>query len=160
MTLYEMTEQARTLYAMLEAGDIDEQTFADTLESIGAEEKADSYCRIIRQFQADVEALKQEKDRLDAKKKTAEAAIDRMKYALLEFVRAVGGKEQKIKTPLFSVSTRISQSVSVLDADAIPAVYKIPQPDKIAVSEINKALKSGIEIPGAQLTNNTSVIIK
>ena len=160
MTLYDMTENARYLYSLLDAGEIDEQTFNDTVESMGADEKADSYCRIIRQLQADVDALKAEKDRIDQKKKTAETAIERMKSALLEFVKVAGGEAQKIKTPLFSISTRITQHVEVTDADAIPAAFKVPQPDKISVSEINKALKAGESIPGAALVPSMSVIIK
>jgi hypothetical protein len=157
MTIYEMTEQARYLYDLLESGEIDAQTFADSLESIGADEKCDSYCRIIRQLQADVEALKAEKERLDAKKKTAENAIERMKGALLAFTQASGGK---VKTSLFSVGTRTSQKTEILDPDAIPAVYKVPQPDKIATAEILKALKEGETIPGAALAESVSVVIK
>lgn len=156
MTLYEMTETARYLYDLLE-GEIDEQTLTDTLESIGADEKADAYCRIIRQLQADIEALTAEKERLNAKKKAAENAVDRMKKALLDFTLSVGGK---VKTPLFSISTRASVKTEILDPDAIPQAYKIPQPDKIAAAEILKALKAGETVPGAALAESVSVVIK
>ena len=56
MTLYEMTEQAKTLYNMLSYGEIDEQTFNDTLESIGADDKINDYCIVIRQLKADAES--------------------------------------------------------------------------------------------------------
>ena len=157
MTIYELTNTARYLYDLLEAGEIDEQTLADSLESIGTDEKCDSYCRIIRQLQADVEALKAEKERLDAKKRIAENAIERMKNALLAFAQASGGK---VKTSLFSVSTRTSPKTEILDPDAIPAAYKVPQPDKIATGEILKALKAGETIPGAALAESVSVVIK
>lgn len=157
MTLYEMTDAARYLYDLLESGEIDPQTVADTLESIGADEKCDSYCRIIRQLQADVDALNAEKVRLDAKKRTAENAIERMKGALLAFAEASGGK---VKTALFSVSTRSSVKTEILDPDAIPAAYKVPQPDKIATAEILKALKAGETIPGAALAESVYVVIK
>ena len=157
MTLYEMTQTASELYALFEAGEIDEQAVNDTLEAIGAEEKADSYCKIIRQLQSDTEALKSEIERLTAKKKSAENAVDRMKAALLEFTLASGGK---VKTELFSVSTRTTQSADIINPDAIPAAYRIAQPDKISKAEILKALKAGESIPGAKLSDNISVTIK
>lgn len=43
MTLYEMTEAARQLKALLEADEIDEQTFSDTIEAIGADDKINAY---------------------------------------------------------------------------------------------------------------------
>lgn len=157
MTLYEMTESTKALYQMLETGEIDEQTLTDTLEAIEAPEKADSYCRVIRQLQADAEALKAEADRLTAKRRAAENAIERMKAALLAFTEASGGR---VKTPLFTVTTRITQRVDITDPEAVPAQYRIAQPDKISASEIGKALKAGETVPGATLTSNTSVIIK
>ena len=157
MTLYELSDAARSLYELLEAGDIDERTYTDTLESIGADEKADAYCRIIRQLQADAKALKEERDRLDARRKAAEAAIDRMKAALLEFTQACGGK---VKTPLFSISTRVSYRVEVTRPEVVPEQYLIPQPPKGAVSEISKALKAGEDVEGALLIESHSVIIK
>lgn len=39
MTLYELTAQASELYELLQNEEIDEQTFTDTLEAIGTEEK-------------------------------------------------------------------------------------------------------------------------
>ena len=157
MTIFEMTEAARELYALLEAGEIDEQTVNDTLDAIGTEEKADSYCKIIRQLSADAEMLKGEIDRLTAKKKAAENAVERMKTALLEFTLASGGK---VKTELFSVSTRTTQSADIINPDAIPAAYLIPQPDKISKADILKALKAGEDVPGAALKESISVTIK
>ena len=154
-----MTEAAKFLYSLLETGEIDEETFADSLDSIGADEKADSYCRIIRQLQADAEALKAEIDRLAAKKKSAENAVKRMKEALLEFV-TVACPDGKMKTPLFSVSVRTSQSCEIIDEAAIPDAFRVHQPDKIAKADILKAIRAGETIPGADLIESKSVIIK
>ena len=157
MTLYEMTDAARSLYALLESGEIDEQTFGDTLEGIGADEKTDSYCKIIRQLQSDADALKGEIDRLTAKKKAAENAVDRMKTALLDFAKVCGGKA---RTELFSVTVKTSTKTDIFNPELIPAEYKVPQPDKISAAEIGKALKAGAEIPGARLEQNEYVMIK
>lgn len=158
MTLYEMTEQARRLYEMLESGEIDEQTYTDTLEAIGADEKVDSYCQIIRQLNADADMCKAEIDRLAEKKRAATAAADRMKTALLDFLRTVEGG--KAKTATFSASIRRTQSANITDENAIPTAYRIPQPDKISKADILRDLKSGAEIPGAEIAVSESVIIK
>lgn len=157
MTLYEMSDTARALLSMLEDGDIDEQTFADTLESIGADEKVDSYCAIIRQEQAEAEKIAAEIKRMTAKKQTCENAVERMKAALMEFVSATGGKA---KTTLFSVSVRSTQSADILDENAIPAEYREPQPDKIRRADILKALKAGATVEGAALKSTDSITIR
>lgn len=153
-----MTEQARTLYDLLESGEIDEQTFSDTLEAIGAGEKIDSYCQIIRQFTADIEAIKAEIDRLTLKKAAAQAAIERMKDAMHDILMLTEGG--KAKTALFSASIRRTQSAEITDETAIPAEYRVKQPDKISKADILRDLKAGKEISGAALKVSESVVIK
>ena len=90
MTLYEMTEAARQLKALLESDEIDEQIFNDTIESIGAGEKIDAYCKIIREYEAEIAERKSEIERLRTANDRAEKAIDRMKSALDGFMTASG----------------------------------------------------------------------
>ncbi len=45
MNIYEMTQQAEALYELLCLGEIDEQTFNDTLEAIGTDDKVNTYLR-------------------------------------------------------------------------------------------------------------------
>lgn len=153
-----MTEQALQLYEMLESGDIDEQTYTDTLEAIGADEKVDSYCQIIRQLNADADMCKAEIDRLTEKKRAALAAADRMKAALLDFLRTIEGG--KAKTATFSASIRRTQSCNITDEDAIPDKYRFAQPDKIMKADILRDLKNGAEIAGAEISVSESVTIK
>ena len=87
MTLYEMTEQAQALKSLLESEEIDEQAFADTLEAIGADEKVDSYCRIIKSIEGDNALIDAEIARLTALKQRNGKSIDRMKEALDRFFR-------------------------------------------------------------------------
>jgi len=61
-TLYELTGQAAQLMELLEAGEIDEQTVQDTLDSMMVPEKLEDYGMVIRQLTADVEDYKREKD--------------------------------------------------------------------------------------------------
>ena len=77
MTLYEMTQAAQDLKALLEADEIDEQTYNDTLEAIGADDKIDAYCQIIREYEAEITARKSEIERLRAANDRAEKATRR-----------------------------------------------------------------------------------
>ena len=157
-TLYEMTQQATALYEMLQAEMIDEKTFNDTLEGMGAGEKVESYCQIIKQLQSDVDMFKGEIDRLTARKKTAENSIDRMKSALLNFMQQTG--QDKVKGGSFSVSTATTQAVQIIDENAIPNEWLVEQKPKVDKTAIKKALKEGAEIDGVELITNKGVRIR
>lgn len=158
MTLYEMTEQARQLYELLLADEIDEQTLTDTLEAIGAGEKLENYCKVIRQLEADAAAYKAEKDRLAAKQRQAENAIERMKTAVANYMQAIG--KTKTDAGVFKVSITQTKSTNIIDESLIPNDYIIPQPPKIDKSSIRKALLAGAEIPGVTLQINSGVRIR
>ena len=136
MTLYELTEQAACLYELLQLNEIDEQAFNDTLEAMGAGEKAENYCKIIKQFQSDIEMYKNEIDRLSARKKAAENAVDRMKSMLLLFMQQTG--QDKLKAGTFAVSTATTQAVNITDENAVPRIYLVEQPPKIDKAGIKK----------------------
>ena len=159
MTLYEMTEQAQALKSLLESEEIDEQAFADTLEAIGADEKVDSYCRIIKSIEGDNALIDAEIARLTALKQRNGKSIDRMKEALDRFMAAIGSTKEK--TPFFSVSYRTSESVQVTDLSAVPECYiktKVEQaPDKAA---IKAALKAGETVSGCSLERKRNIQIK
>ena len=157
-TLYELTTQANALYELLQAEEIDEQTFNDTLEAIGAGDKVESYCKVIKQLQGEVEMFKTEIDRLTARKKTTENGIDRMKNALLAFLKFSG--QDKVKAGTFIVSTATTQAVQITNESAIPCIYLVEQPPKVDKIGIKNALKAGEEVNGAELINNVGVRIK
>lgn len=125
MTLYEMTEQAKALYNMLSYGEIDEQTFTDTLESIGADDKINDYCIVIRQLKADAESCKEEKRRFEERIKKFESAQKRMKEALESFMLVMG--KDKAKTDKFTLYHTTSKAVEITDLNAIPAEYIKPR---------------------------------
>lgn len=157
-TLYELTAQAATLYELLQSDEIDEQTFNDTLEAMGAEDKVETYCKLIKQMQSDADMYAGEIDRLKARKKTADNGVERMRAALLAFLQLSG--QDKIKAGTFSVSTAKTQAVSITDETAIPCRFLIEQPPTIDKTGIKNALKAGEEISGAELVTNTGVRIR
>lgn len=157
-TLYEMTAQASELYELLQNEEIDEQTFLDTLEAIGTEEKIEGYCQVIKELQGDFDKYKAEADRLAARMKTAKNGIDRMKDSLLTFLKASG--QAKVKAGTFAVSIGTSKQTNILDEALIPIEFKAPQPDKIDKTAIKKAIESGVEVLGAEIITNESVRIR
>lgn len=159
MTLYEMTEQVRVLYEMLVTGEIDQQVFNDTIESIGSDEKINSYCIIIRQLQADAEACKRERKRLDGRVKCFENGQSIMKEALDSFMTATG--RDKAKTDKFTLYHTTSKAIEITDLSAIPDEYIKPRKeDDVKKSEIAKAIKDGKAVSGAVLVTSKPLVIR
>ena len=159
MTLYEMKEAARLLYNMFSAGDIPEEAVIDTLEGLGVEGKVEDYCQVIYQLSADADMYDKEIKRLQAKKKSAESNIDRMKVALSEYMKAANQK--KLSAGTFTLSFRKSESVVIKDENALPEAYIKTEikksPDKTA---IKNAIKNGQTVAGAELQENQNLQIK
>lgn len=158
MNLFEMTVAASELYALLTNGEIDEQIFEDTLAAMGTAEKLESYCKVIRQLEADAEMLKAEKDRIEKKKKTAENSIDRMKKAVADFMNAQGTKKATAGT--FTVALSESKAVKVLDESKVPEMFFVKQDPKIDKKTILKLLRDGKTVEGCELQTNEGVRIK
>ncbi|WP_407382822.1 siphovirus Gp157 family protein [Ruminococcus sp.] len=157
MNLYEMTEAAKQLYEMLAAGDIPEEAVADTLESFGVEGKVEDYCHVIYQLMADADMYAAEMKRLEAKKKSAEKGVERMKSALSAYMQATGSKKMSAGT--FTLSFRKSESVLIKDEFAIPAEY-LKTKTSVDKTAIKNAIKSGQMVAGAELQTNQNLQIK
>lgn len=102
MNLYELTDNFLQLQQMLEDPEVDSQTLADTMEAVEGEIeiKADGYAKVIRNMEGSIGAIRQELERLTAKKNRLEAGIKRLKQNLQDHMIATGKK--KFKTDLFS----------------------------------------------------------
>ena len=158
MNLYEMTTTAQALYDLLASGEIDEQTFNDTLEAMGTEDKLEGYCKVIRQFEADAEMLKAEKERIANKQKIAENSIARMKTAIANFLHAQN--TDKSSAGVFSVALSTSKAVNIVDESKVPVRFFVEQAPKIDKAAIRKELMAGETIEGCELQINEGVRIK
>ena len=158
MTLYEMKQAAINLYEMLQADEIDEQAYNDTMEGIGADEKLEDYIYVITQYEADNVAIKTEIDRLKANKEKNDKAIERMKKAVVDFMNATGQKKANAGT--FKLSLRKSESTLITDETKIPSEYLVPQPPKVDKTAIKKAIKLGIKVDGAVIEIKESVVAR
>ena len=95
MTLYELTDQYRWLQTMVEDPELDEEVLADALNDINGDynEKIDGYCRIVKNLEADAEALKKEAKRLSERQKSIESRVAWLKARMYESMKAVGVSE-------------------------------------------------------------------
>lgn len=156
--LYDLTNAAIELEEMLMSGNIDEDTYKDTLESLDIDAKIENICKIIKNLTAEAEAYKTEKDRLAERQKTAENGIKRLKESLLNYMQMTN--QSKVKQGVFSVRVNRSESVNITSLIDIPADYlKFKEPE-VNKAELKKALKSGRNILGAELIENSSVVIR
>lgn len=143
-TLYELTDSLLYLQDLMESGEYDEETLADTMESIELvfEDKADGYAKIMRNFESSVEAIKAEKKRLDDRQKVYENSIKRLKENLRYSMETTG--KRKFKTDLFSFSIQKNPSKVVIDNEGfIPPDCWIEQAPKIDKKKLKEELENG-----------------
>jgi hypothetical protein len=153
-----MTVETNALYELLTSGEIDEQTFNDTLEAMGTEEKLESYCKVIRQLEADSEMLAYEKARIEKKKKTVDNAIARMKGAVIQFMKVQNADKASAGT--FTVTLSTSKAANIIDESLVPKKFFVKQDPKIDKDAIRKLLMSGVKVKGCELQINEGVRIK
>lgn len=151
-TLYDLTGNRATLLNQAEDGTIDPDVLQDTLDSIdGAiEDKAEGYVQVIKQIEADANAIDSEIKRLCDRKAVFLHNRDRIKKALKDNLEYAGIR--KVKTPLFTVRIAKNggkQPISI-DQDNLQAdVFKVKrEPD---MDKIRERLEAGEKVLGAEL---------
>ena len=141
MTLYEMTEEMRSLLEMLEE-DPENEAIQETinLALMDLEDKAEDYVHVIRQLEADASAAKTEKARLAAKQSAAENGAKRMREALKNAMEMLGISKIKKPTCALSISSRWETVLDVAPEDLPDEFKKVTVEPKKA--EITKWLKA------------------
>ena len=147
----------------LETGEILDTEKLDALQ-MERERKLEGVALWIKDMKAEAAAVKEEADKLTARKKALENKMDGLKTWLL---MALDG--EKLNTPRCKVYQTHSQRVIVPDElELISWLQKQEDPAKflrfkdpeLKRDEIKKALKDGTIIPGAELEETESVVIK
>ena len=147
MRLYELTADLLTLQEMLETPLDDEQVLLDTLEAVQGEYemKLESYCKVVKNLEADMEALKNEAKRLTDKRKVLENNVERLKKVMFDSMKVTG--TEKVKGQLFSVAIQRNggKLPVIVDVDVaeLPdeCVKVVESPDLEAIAKLIDAGK-------------------
>jgi len=168
MTLYELTGQYQYLYDLLSGGEIDEETFADSLEGMEfadrLREKAEDYAKVIKSLEADARAIDDEINRLDERSNNCRKNAGRLKDALYNAMKLTG--EEKFRTVMFNFAVKQNAArVVVDDIDKLQDDAELWKPRKWDEGELNKTvikerLQAGYPVPGASLVHGESLIIR
>ena len=167
MKLYEIANDYLALMQAIENDEIPEEAISDTLEAVKGEieVKADNIGCLLKNIEADINAIKAEEERLAERRKTKMKAYDRLKEYLSNTLQGVG--IDKVETARNVISFRKSESVEV-NEDVFTKWALENREDLITVTmntkanktAIKKELKDGTEIPGAMLVQNKNIQIK
>ena len=146
-----------------ETGEILDVEKLDALQ-MERERKLEGVALWVKDLKAEAAAVKEEADKLTARKKALDNKIESIKTWLLG---ALDG--EKLKTPRCNVYQTHSQRVNIPDEPKLISFLKtLNEPEKflrfkdpeLRKDEIKKALKDGTIIPGAELEETESVVIK
>lgn len=159
-SLYEITEDALAIISELEQNELTDELL-DRL-AISQEElqnKATNYAYVIKDAEANVLAINNEIERLNALKKAENRKIEVLKERISGAMNLYG--IEKVQTPTIKMSFRASKSVEIINEDQIDKQFikekLVKSVDKIA---IKKAIESGDLVEGALLQSNKNLVIK
>lgn len=160
--LYEIDQDILDCVDM-ETGEIIDSDALDALQ-MEREAKLEGVALWEKDLMAEAAAVKEEADKLMARKRALDNKIAALKSWLLI---ALNG--EKLKTPRCNVYQMRSQRVNVEDEEKLIEFLKtLEEPEKflrfrepeLRKDEIKKALKEDYHIPGASLETTESVVIK
>lgn len=159
MSIYDIDKSIVALMDM-ETGEITDEEAFDALQ-MAREQKIEGIGLYIKDLTAEAKAIKDEEAALAARRKSAEAKVERLKN-LLDYALQGG----KFATPRLKVSYRKSQTVEVADGFVAWAdenrpdllTYTQPKPSKSAIKDALKA--GGIPEGLAHIESHENISIK
>lgn len=165
MKTNEIIKSIAYINAKRDNGEIDEDIWRDTLESIDGEleDKLDAMEHVMEGYENDLAVLQKEEERLKEvvkNKKATENRIKSLKGFMAYFLEQSGKKKVATDNHIYSIR---NLKASVETNDDLPDEYIVEhtkverKPDK---NRLYKELKSGAEIPGAWLKPNRKAVIK
>jgi len=119
--------------------------------------KTMAYLEVIKTKEAFNSNIDEEINRLQAMKKRNTNLVDRLNNSLLDAVKLYGD----ITSGLITFTTRKSESINIEDEDLIDKEYKtVKVTTSVSKADIKKAIKQGVEVPGASLITNLNLRVK
>ena len=128
-SIYDLKNTFNTLWAILEdegaSDDVILDAFATATEDLA--DKLENCCKYIANEEATIEAFKAEEDRIKARRKAKENAVDRLKKLMFDAMNTAGIKKQACGTFTCSVQANPPKAVIDVSLADIPSDYLIPQ---------------------------------
>lgn len=159
--MYELTSDYLEVLELASNPEIDPQAITDTLEAINAEIeiKAENTAKVMRELEGMAAALKAEEQRMNARRKSIENNVERIKAGLYNAMKATN--KTKFRTDLFSFNIQKNPAKLVIDDESkIPKKYFVPQPAKLDTAKLRDDLKAGAVRKYAHLEQGESLRIK
>lgn len=143
-----------------ETGEINEEKAKEYLEKLPIErdKKLEAYGLVIKNYEAEIDAIKNEQANLTARRQAKEKQVERLKQAISNSLIAFN--QPKFETAKVSFSFRKTSSVEVdmdkLDREFIKEEIKFSA-DKVAIKD---AIKRGFTVEGASIVEKQSLQVK
>jgi hypothetical protein len=164
LSLFQIAGEYREAADKLAELDLDPQTMADTLESLGGdlEEKSKNTAFVVRNLEAAADQIDAAVEEMGRRAAAIRKNAERVREYLMSNMIFAG--VQKLETPYFVITVRDNPpKVVVTDEAKIPGSYftKVPPPPpKLDKKAVAAALKAGEQIFGVHLERGQTVQIK
>lgn len=163
ISLFELKSEYQLAAQKLQDMDLDEQTLADTLESLAGdlETKATNTVMVSRNMRAVVPAIKEAAKAMLDRAKAIESRADYLEKRVFDTMIETG--ITKIECAYFKLTIQDNPpAVEVFDSLQVPMDYMREvqvtyTPDKAL---IKKAIQDGFDVPGAKLTHGKRLVCK
>lgn len=145
-SLYELTGELLELQSMASDPDTDPQALADTLEGVQYEfeQKAEGYCKVIKQLESDAKAYKDAADGFKRKQEACENSVKRMKEAVKQAMIQTGHDDKVgLVAGLFKLKVAGNGGVKPLNITGeVPKEFikMVPQNDTEAIRKFLESL--------------------
>ncbi len=131
----------------------DQDLLAGMIEGeTGYFEAIDKVLGLLAETQMLIDGVAERAAALAARKQAFERRELAIRAALLRSMESTGLRTIQRAVATLSLGSKAVSAI-VTDEAAIPKDYKTPQPDKLDKRKLLAALKEGVEIPGATLSN-------
>lgn len=160
MNLYEIDANMMAAFEAAidqETGEVLDEEALDAFQNLQMEwdAKVENIACYVKNLKAEAAALKAEKDSLAARQKVAERKAERLTRYLSGYLNGT-----KFDSPKAKITWRKSEAVQVDDVTLLPEEYLVYAAPTVNKVDIKAALKSGKDVPGAQLIQNMNMSIK
>lgn len=158
--LFELSTKFAELLNMVDEGYSIEE-LQDTLDSIQADmdTKVDNTVGLIRSVEADVETIDKEVKRLQELKRSKVNFVDRLKGYLQDALEVQDIKNYRTSKN-YIYKRKNAPSKDIVDETKIPSEYWVSQAPKLNSKMLVDDLKAGKDIPGTQLKQTVSLVVK